>query len=396
MTTIIDRDLPVANGAGDVVEAARRLQPLLEAHRPSHDRNGRLDDEVVDALHDARLFGLWVPASLGGWELPPRPAIEVVETLAYADPSTAWVTMAAAMTTGCAGAYLPDSAVERMFTGGRDPVVAGVGGRPGRVVLVDGGHSISGTWNFGSGLLHARYIHTMGMVESTGEARIYIVPKEQARLDPDSWDVMGLRGTGSVDYTFDDVVVPPDFSYPSASTSSTRGGPLYGLGTLQMALISHGAWGVGVGRRLLDELAESRSARPLPPGDQEVFVSEYATAEGTLRSARAFLLDAWDGGWATLSSGGGLSRRQKTEIRLATHTVTWSAARVSEYVYRSAGTAALRAGRIQQFYRDLHAGTQHVTSGPGVLRDCGRELAGMAGDAEWVNLALTDPGTISV
>jgi alkylation response protein AidB-like acyl-CoA dehydrogenase len=393
VTTIIDQNLPVANSADDVVELARGLQPLLEAHGPSHDLHGRLDEEVVDALHDARLFGLFVPASLGGWELPPRSAIEAIEILAYSDPSTAWVTMAAAMTTGCAGAYLPDSAVERMFAGDRLPVTAGVGGRPGRAVPVDGGHSVSGTWNFGSGLLHAQYIHTMGMVEGGGEARIYLVPKEKAQFDLGSWDVMGLRGTGSVDYTLDEVVVPVDFSYVSSSTSSTRGGPLYRLGTLQMALISHGGWAIGVGRRLLDELAESRSARPLPPADQEVFLSEFAGAEGTLRSARAFLLDAWDGAWATLSSGDELTRRQKTEIRLATHTATWSAARISEYVYRSAGTAALRAGRLQQFYRDMHAGTQHVTSGPGVLRECGRELAGMAEGAEWMNLALIGPST---
>jgi alkylation response protein AidB-like acyl-CoA dehydrogenase len=373
----------------EIVDRARGLRPLLESHGESHDRNGRLDDEVVDALHEARLFGLFVPASLGGLELAPRPALEAIEALAYADPSTAWVTMAIALTTGCAGAYLPDSAVDEMFAGDRLPLTAGVGGLPGRAVPAEGGgHRVSGKWSFGSGLLHARYVHTMGADVETGAARIYVLPQELAELEPGSWDVMGLRGTGSVTYTLDDVLVPAHFSYASTSAASTRGGPIYGLGTLQFALINHSGWAVGVGRRLLDELVRSRTARPLPPADMEVFYSEYAAAEASLRSARALAHEVWDSVWETLSAGGELTRRQRTDIRLAVHTTTWSAARVSEFAYRAAGTTALRAGTLQRFYRDVHAGTQHVTAGPSVLRDCGRELAGMAGTDDWRNLAL--------
>ena len=65
-------------------------------------------------------------------------------------------------------------------------------------------------------------------------------------------------------------------------------------------------------------------------------------------------------------------------IRLAMAHVTWSCHDVAEFVYKSAGTVALRAGTIQRLFRDMHAGTQHVTSAPPVFRDAGRELAGLA------------------
>ena len=34
---------------------------------------------------------------------------------------------------------------------------------------------------------------------------------------------------------------------------------------------------------------------------------------------------------------------------------------ISVAVYRAAGTTALRSGPLQLYFRDMHAGTQHVT-----------------------------------
>ena len=62
-------------------------------------------------------------------------------------------------------------------------------------------------------------------------------------------------------------------------------------------------------------------------------------------------------------------------------------------VYKWAATAALRSGDLQRFFRDMHAGTQHVASGPVVLQNCGRRLAGLAPNAHWVFLELKDPAT---
>lgn len=59
-------------------------------------------------------------------------------------------------------------------------------------------------------------------------------------------------------------------------------------------------------------------------------------------------------------------------------------------VYKWAATAALRHGDLQRFFRDMHAGTQHMTSGPVVLQSCGRMLAGLANNAEWVFFSLAE------
>ena len=375
--------------AGDhALKRAQQLRPLLESHAESHDASDQLDGAVIDALHDNGLFGLWVPAALGGSELDPVRSLEVIEAVAYSDPSTAWVMMAAALTTGCAGAYLADDAVAQMFGGERFPVTAGQGSRPGRAVSVEGGYRLTGSWNFGSGLKHASYVHSLAQIEGSGLFRIFIVPVGQAQIDRTSWDVMGLRGTGSLDYRFDDVFVPAGFSYASTSVSSSRGGRALRLGHASVRASRALRMGAGGGPAAARRTREVPRKRPFPPGDLEVFQSELAGAEAAARSSRAFVFDAWNDMWNALAAGDEVTRRQRTAIRLATHNATRSAVQVSEFVYRSAGTASLRAGVIQRFYRDMHAGAQHVTSGPGVLRECGRELAGLAGDAQWVNLVL--------
>jgi hypothetical protein len=77
-------------------------------------------------------------------------------------------------------------------------------------------------------------------------------------------------------------------------------------------------------------------------------------------------------------------------MRLALTHITWSCRDVADFVYHAAGTVALRAGTIQRLFRDMHAGTQHITSAPFVIRGAGRELAGLAERKKWVFLELAD------
>ena len=84
----------------------------------------------------------------------------------------------------------------------------------------------------------------------------------------------------------------------------------------------------------------------------------------------------------TLDRGERPSVRQHTLIRLALTNVTASLHDVGNFVYLAGGTTALRRGTIQRLLRDVHAGTQHVTSSPPVWQTCGRELAGLAYERE--------------
>jgi alkylation response protein AidB-like acyl-CoA dehydrogenase len=377
----------------DLVERARVVGSLADAHAEWGDKHGQLHQAVVDALHREGLYGMWVPRSLrGGSELDVVSSLRVIENVSYGDPSAGWVLMAAALAIGTGAAYLGDEAVDSLFSGDRLPVIAGQGTRPGKAVAHGGGFLLSGSWSFASGIKHGTHIHTLGIIEGTGEPRIFVLPVEQATL-VENWDVLGLRGTGSIDYTIDSVYVPEANTHFAVTDVPKRGGALFTIGIIGFAVICHSAWACGIGRRMLDELAgllQAKMGRASTLAESDSFLEQYAKAEAAYRSARALVYETWSDVRASMDRGEPLSVRQHTLMRLAMAHATWSSQEVAAFVYKSAGTMALRAGTIQRLFRDMHAGTQHITSAPPVFRAVGRELAGFAEGKKWVFLDLVD------
>jgi alkylation response protein AidB-like acyl-CoA dehydrogenase len=375
----------------ELLERARSLEPLFKEHAQWGDQNGRLADAVVDALHENGLFGMWVPRELGGSELDPISSLKVIDQLTYGDASTGWVTMAASLAIGTGGAYLGQQAIDEIFGGERFPVIAGQGTRPGTAVPTDGGHLLSGSWSFASGIKHSGFIHTLGIVEGTGEPRIFVLPVEQATLI-DNWDVMGLRATGSIDYTIDSVFVPEHFSHFAVSESPERGN-LYRLGIINIAGICHSGWALGMGRRALDELRamiQAKAGRPGQIAENPSFQEKLAHFEGVYRAARALIFETWSDVTRTIEAGEPLSVDQNTDIRLGTIHVTQAAHEVVKFVYASSGTTGLREGPIQRHFRDMHAGTQHVIPSTPIQQTVGRKLSGLAEGTKWQFLDLVE------
>ena len=377
----------------DVIERAKRVGALARQHAKESEELGKLADPVAEALHKEGLLGMWVPRTLrGGLELDPVSSLEVIESVSYGDPSAGWVLMAASLAIGTGAAYLKDDAVKELFSGARFPVIAGQGTRPGTAKPTKGGFNLTGSWSFASGIKHGTHIHTLGLIEGTNEARIFVLPVGKAKLI-DNWDVLGLRATGSIDYTTDNVFVPEAYTHLATTEEPLRGGNLYRIGIIGFAGLCHSGWACGIGRRVLDELIQvvaEKAGRPGTLADSASFQEQLADAEAVVRSARAFVYETWNDASATLARGDKLSVRQNSLIRLALAHATWSAHEAATFAYKAAGTQALRAGTIQHLFRDMHAGTQHITSSPPVYASIGRELGGLAKGKKWLFLNLVD------
>jgi len=351
----------------DLIAEAVRLQPLLMEHSERNEELNALAPEVVEAIHEAGFVGMWVPKDLGGPELSPRDSIELVAALAYADPATSWVTMAAALSTGTGGAYLHEDALETVF-GGKDrfPIIAGQGTRTGTVHEVAGGYSLTGDWPFGSGIRHADFINTAAADPDTGKAYIFVLPVKEEYLDASSWDVMGLIGTGSIDYKLRDVFVPKAFGYDMFTETALRGGGIFRIGTIQFALLGHTGFAIGVGRRLLDELAKLAQAGKGRPGQlasDGAFLEEYGRMEARLRAGEAWCMQVWQDIEESLDAGASeVTTRQKTLARLALNNMTFAAYDVMNFVIKTAATQTIRPGVLNHFIRDMMVGSTHVTS----------------------------------
>ncbi|PRX49567.1 alkylation response protein AidB-like acyl-CoA dehydrogenase [Prauserella shujinwangii] len=371
------------------------IAPLLADDAEESEELGRLAESSVRALWDTGAFRVGIPRELGGYEFSPRQVIETIARISAADASAGWTFMALQMVTGTTAAYLGEVAARDLFPdvpNGRHALIAGQGTKLGTAERVEGGYRITGHWHFASGIAHATHVHTAAFCAETGQALVFTLPKEQTTLI-DNWDVLGLRATGSIDYTCAERFVPDSHVYEIATMEARHGGALYRMGLANMAGVCHTGWALGVGRRLLDELkalAGKKTGTPNAAVDTQQFHAEYADAESKLRSARAWAMDVWADNEATLGAGRLLDTEQETVTRLMLNNTTWSVHAVGQTVHKWAATAALRRGPLQRYLRDLHSGTQHVTSSPVVLQNCGRWLSGLAPRSRWVFLDLRE------
>ena len=122
-------------------------------------------------------------------------------------------------------AQFPEAAQNDIF--GRQPyVIAPAAISPnGRAQVRDGGYLLSGRWQWGTGVMHADWILLAGIVEGSGEMRMFILPRDEVEII-DTWQVDGMAGTGSNDMQVRDVFVPARRRPPRGNEPATRAAPL--------------------------------------------------------------------------------------------------------------------------------------------------------------------------
>lgn len=383
-----------ASAAENLISRVEGLKPLIEAHADASESKGSLTEEVIDAYHRSGLYHVWVPKSLGGYEFGPVTGCRAIEIISHSDSSSGWVALIHMAMTAFTGAYVrDDGAAAELYSADRVPIVSGHGTRPGVAVKHEDGYLVSGQWNFGSGIKHASLTHSLVHVEGTNQFLIVTGQIEDAKLDWDSWDMLGLRATGSIDYSMDSVYIPESLTFPSDSTSSPRGGALYCLGIIGLVSASHGAWALGTTGRMLDELkahVKARSGRAGAQADNAAFAQELADAEGAFGAARAYFYETWTDIEATLSRENGLTVDQETRYRITLTHVTRTCMDIANWITDAAGTTAVRRNVMQRQFRDLKVGTQHMTSSPIVRQNAGRMLAGADATKRWQFTDLID------
>jgi alkylation response protein AidB-like acyl-CoA dehydrogenase len=361
--------------------AAKDLAPAFSARSAQHDAEGRLADETVAALKEANLFGLMAPAELGGLEASPCEILETLEEVSRADGSTGWVLMTCAFATGLAGAYLSDVAAAEVFGNGM-PIIAGAGAPQGRARMQDGGYLFSGRWSYGSGILHATHTHNGGfIIDPSGEVRsdlghnIFVAPIAAAVLDTE-WNVLGLRGTASVDYAIDNCYLPVGYEHPTVRTVQRRGGPTYQIGMAGLSSIAHSGFCLGTGRRVLDELVLVARAKAGQSSliDSESFQEGYGVAEAKHRAARALVFECWRAVEKRIAAGQAVERPHIAATQIAMCHMAAASTEAAEFAYKAAGGVSLRDGPLQRAFRDTLAGRQHVRVSASVMRTCAREL----------------------
>ena len=382
------------------LQNARDIRSVLVEQSEANEREGQLTQKTIAAAQRAALFKLMVPKSAGGVGANSVEVLRVLEEVSSADASTGWVLMACGLATSMAAGYLTESASRRLFQSSVFPIMAGQGAPNGKAVVTRDGFRLTGKWNYGSGIRHADHVLAGAFIyegdkprrdqHGNPEVQLFYVPKSQVTL-LGNWDVIGLKATSSIDYSIEDVFVEEGFGFSPWADRAFSGEPIYGLTVVGMASLGHTAFALGVGRRVLDEVAELSDKKTGPNsrlGDSEGFQEDFAYAEAQYASVRTLAYQTWCDTERVLESGQALTRRQITLVRLALNIATSAVHDICLFAYKAGGGISLRASPIQRYYRDMCAGMQHMHVSRTVLRDCGREMLGFAGEKRWSSPGL--------
>jgi alkylation response protein AidB-like acyl-CoA dehydrogenase len=391
-------DRTVADAA--LIEAARRIAPLVRACRDEGERERRLPAQVLAAMHEARLFRMYIPKALGGLEIDPITSMTVVEEIARADAAAAWNLMLGA-TYGLWAAFLPEDAASEIY-GSPDAVVAGALRPTGRARPVDGGFVVDGRWSFASGIRHAAWWNAGCLVGRDGggdadappptpEAWLVFFPAEHGELI-DNWGVGGLRGTGSHDYAVCRLFVPGARAI-RFDAAPRAPGPLYRLPRQALLDNTMAALPLGIARAAIDTLVEIAAGGKRPAGagaplaERRTIQADVARAEALYLSGRAFLYDSVARSWEAAQAGRALLVREVAVLRLARTYAVQAAVQAVDLMYADAGGAAIYTRNpLERCFRDIHTVTQHVSMNPANYEVSGRVLLGLDPDRELYRL----------
>ncbi|MNF67223.1 Flavin-dependent monooxygenase, oxygenase subunit HsaA [compost metagenome] len=363
------------------ITASEGFQALLadireRARHEEFDRQKCISQDVIERFKALGVYRALVPTRFGGDQRSPMEFCQMVEDISAADGSAGWVA-----SFGMNPVYLaalPLATLEKVYANGPDVVFAGGIFPPQPAAFVDGGLEVNGRWKFSSGCMGASLIG-VGISPKNGETvglpRLAVMPREKVKIE-ETWDVVGLIGTGSHDVVIEGVVVPEEWTFVRGGPSNLDE-PMFRYPSLSFATQVLSVVGLGVARAALDYLTGLASGRFSVTGapalaDRPLAQMQMAKAEAELRAARAWFFEAMESAWATVLAGDPVSVEQTNLLRLSsTH-----ATRVSAEVARSAQmlsgmTGVYRDNPLSRFVNDTLVITQHAFMGDMTYQNAG-------------------------
>jgi indole-3-acetate monooxygenase len=380
-----------------LVEAARRIAPVIRKHQEEAERERRLSPPVLEALHDSGLLRMCTPRSLGGLEADPLTRALVIEEISGHDTAAGW-TLANPLDWAYLCARLPNEGAEEIYGQGTNVVIAAQFGRPMQAAPTQGGYRITGRAPFVSNCHDANWIATTAVVmagEQSGEEPDLVMaylPRGSCQVI-DTWHVMGMRGTGSNDVAVTDVPVPIARTFPikpEFTPGSHYKGPLYRFPLIGTVASNLPPLLLAVARRAIEEVSTLAQTK-VPVGrstslrERASTQAKLAQAEAILRAGRLLLYNTLSDTWQATLAGDTLSLRQKADVLLAMTHVVSSAAKAVELMHSIAGTSGIYMKcPLERYFRDVQVLRHHAFGAETRYETVGQVYLGLPPDFPFV------------
>lgn len=365
---------------GTPLERVATLTDVIQQGGDQAQQLRRLPSDTVDTLIDAGLFRFTLPRELGGEDATVAETIEVLEAIAKVDASVGWNVMLGSEINAMAAGGMPMDLAREVYIDNPRVIMCGGGGpgtTPSRAVKqTDGSYKVWGQTTFISGCHNATWCF-MGAPLMDGDAvalnaagapifKMWFLHKSQFEI-LDTWDVAGLRGSGSHDVKADGATVSETLARVDLMLlPALYDNPVFRIPVPLRLAYNKAAIAIGVARGALDEfnaLAQTKlpmlSAVPLK--DKPIAHYRYGEAEATLRAARAFLFEAMGAVTDELQRGADAPSAETTQVaRLACTHAANASMHVVDVVHNTAGTSGMRMhSPLERKLRDAHGCATH-------------------------------------
>ncbi|MFC5290125.1 acyl-CoA dehydrogenase family protein [Actinokineospora guangxiensis] len=357
--------------ADELMKRVRQAVPTLLEHAAQTELALRPTPQSRQAARAAGAFALMTPRRFGGLGADRATIVRVLAELGRGCPSTAWVAATSAEAQTLAAPLMPEELLKEFYA---DPDVrlCGVGEPLGAARQVPGGLRFSGRWGYASGCEDSPWTLLLVAVTDDGTLRRLapvLVPTSALRIDR-TWDVMGLRGTGSHSLAADDVFVPdshvldlptgPDgLPDPSVRPEAHLSNACYVLSPM-----------LGAAQGALDVVSAALHTRKPPLSEHDSLAASasarqlFAQAAHRVGGARDRVLRVAEH-LDRYADTGALSELDRAALTMDIVTAARQCRTSVDELVDLHGSSGLAAGNpLQRFWRDLQVGTRHAQLNP--------------------------------
>ena len=367
------------------LDTARELAVQIRSCAATIEADRALPAPLFEALVDAGLFHLLLPRSLGCPELDLPTYVKVIGALGLGDASTAWIVSQCAVFATYA-ARMPRDVARAIWIDTPRSIVANTPLPTATATAVSGGYRVTGRQGFSTGSRHAAWLAAQAPITNDGaEPRYFFVPAAEATL-LDTWQVRGMRGTGTFHFAVDDVFVPEERTVLVATPPLLESGPLYQFPRTLLFGSGDAAVALSVARAGLEafiELASTKSPRQMAGllRDQVLAQADVGRAHSELRAGQAMLHETVREVWEAVSARGTITLDERVAMRMAiTHPIR-IAVHVIDRLYNAAGASAIYESHpLQRFFQDVHVLSQHLQGRMAHYALIGRHWLGLSVD----------------
>jgi len=369
----------------DLAELKVRLAdvaPDIKERAEATEKACRVPDESISALRAIGYFDIVKPALFGGFEHDFDVLVELNIELAESCASTAWVAgLLAAHQWLIAG--FPEQAQRDVWQSNPEAVACGSYAPAVKAVKVDGGYRLSGRWSFASGCDNADWSLCAALLPRDSDAGQFapaflLVPASAYTIE-DTWNVVGLAGTGSKTLLLADVLVPSHrvLSFADTTSGQTPGAAFYaGNPTFSIPMLCNipsclASTAVGAASGALDEYL-ARTSRRVTRGavaGSNARMAEFSTiqlrvakAAASVDAGRLLLLRDLRERAETVRSGQVVSVAERITSRRGQAFSVELAILAAEGLNASTGGQGLDLSNpVQRAWRDVNAVGRHIS-----------------------------------